>query len=97
MSIMIRRGVTGLAVAGLLAGGALLSVASPATAATTPSVAGHVAAPQSPQDDVIAGPFPSREACEFVPVVVPGGAGCIFGARRGQLAWWLVYGGSVGT
>ena len=93
MSTMIRRGITGLAVAGLLAGGALLSVAGPASAATAPSVA----APQSPMDDVIAGPFTSREQCEFVPVVVPGGAGCIYGLRRGQLAWWLVYGGGIST
>ena len=96
MSIMIRRGVTGLAVAGLLAGGALFSVASPAAAAVAEVGHGTVA-PQSPQDDVIAGPFPSREACELVPVVVPGGASCVFGARRGQYAWWLIQGGSVGT
>ncbi|HEX4224372.1 MAG TPA: hypothetical protein VHZ97_18530 [Pseudonocardiaceae bacterium] len=89
MLTKIRRRFTGLAVAGLLAGGALAIAATPASA--------------SPQDDdVIAGPFDNSVLCWNEYYSIDAGtewpnSGCVFGGRNGLLGWWLISDAGVST
>lgn len=92
----IRRGLTGLAVAGALAGGAL--VIAPANAAQ--------ASPQQ-SADVIAGPFDNSVQCWNEYDSLDAGtewpqSGCVFGSRiaydnNWYTGWWLISDASVST
>jgi hypothetical protein len=93
----IRRGLTGLAVAGALAGGALV-IGAPANAAQ--------ASPQQ-SADVIAGPFDNSVQCWNEYDSLDAGtewpqSGCVFGSRiaydnNWYTGWWLISDASVST